>query len=185
MTHICVSELTTIGSDNGLSPGRRQTIIWTNAGILLIWPKGTNFGEMLFEIQTFSFKNIDVKMSSAKWQPYCVCLNVLTLFFSMTKLWENNGALLVIQTSQWLCGLSWSYYINQCRHIVNHTLKINITRFYMKKSFPSWKIIYWRINITIVWMKITFLLGKWLKSLHHHNLNGKFPSFLEKNRLKD
>ena len=36
VTHICVSELTTIGSDNGLSPGRRQAIIWTNAGIMLI-----------------------------------------------------------------------------------------------------------------------------------------------------
>ena len=32
-THICVGKLTIIGSDNGLSPGRRQTIIWTNAGI--------------------------------------------------------------------------------------------------------------------------------------------------------
>ena len=36
MTHICVGKLTIIGSDNGLSPGRRQAIIWTNDGILLI-----------------------------------------------------------------------------------------------------------------------------------------------------
>ena len=34
--HICVGKLTTIGSDNGLSPGRRQAIIQTNAGMLLI-----------------------------------------------------------------------------------------------------------------------------------------------------
>ena len=34
--HICVNKLIIIGSDNGLSPGRRQAIIWTNAGILLI-----------------------------------------------------------------------------------------------------------------------------------------------------
>ena len=46
VTHICVSELTIIGSDNGLSPGRRQAIIWTNAGILLIQPLGTNFNEI-------------------------------------------------------------------------------------------------------------------------------------------
>ena len=39
--HICVSDLTSIGSDNGLSPGRRQAIIRTNAGILLIRPLGT------------------------------------------------------------------------------------------------------------------------------------------------
>ena len=33
MTHIYVGNVTTIVSDNGLSPGRRQSIIWTNAGI--------------------------------------------------------------------------------------------------------------------------------------------------------
>ena len=36
VTHICVGNLTIIGSDNGLSPNRRQAIIWTNARILLI-----------------------------------------------------------------------------------------------------------------------------------------------------
>ena len=77
MTHICVSKLTIIGSDNGLSPGRRQAIIWTNAGILLIWPLGTNYSEMSIDIQTFSFKKIHFKMSSGKWRPFCLGLNVL------------------------------------------------------------------------------------------------------------
>ena len=31
VTHICVGNLTIIGPDNGLSPGRRQAIIWSNA----------------------------------------------------------------------------------------------------------------------------------------------------------
>ena len=53
VTHICVGKLIIIGSDNGLSPERRQAIIWTNAGILLIGPLETNFSEILFEIQTF------------------------------------------------------------------------------------------------------------------------------------
>ena len=53
VTHICVVKLTIIGSDNGLSPGRRQAIIWTNAGILLIGPIETNFIEILIGIQTF------------------------------------------------------------------------------------------------------------------------------------
>ena len=44
--HICISNLTIIGSNNGLSPGRRQTIIWSNAGILLTWHLGTNFSEI-------------------------------------------------------------------------------------------------------------------------------------------
>ena len=34
--HKCVNKLDIIGSDNGLSPVRRQAIIWTNAGLLLI-----------------------------------------------------------------------------------------------------------------------------------------------------
>ena len=53
MTHICVGKLTIIGSDNGLSPGRCQAIIWTNAGILLNEPLGTNFSEILIGIQIF------------------------------------------------------------------------------------------------------------------------------------
>ena len=76
-THICVGKLTIIGSDNGLSPGRRQAIIWTNAGTLLIGPLGTNFNETLIEIHTFSFKKIHLKISSGKWRPFCLGLNVL------------------------------------------------------------------------------------------------------------
>ena len=76
-THICVGELTSIGSDNGLSPGRRQAIIWTNAGILLIGPLGTNSNEIFIEIHIFSFKKIHLKMSSGKWRPFCLGLNVL------------------------------------------------------------------------------------------------------------
>ena len=64
-THICVGKLTIIASDNGLSPGRRQAIIWINAGILLIGPLGTNFNEILIETHTFSFKKMHLKMSSA------------------------------------------------------------------------------------------------------------------------
>ena len=66
VTHICVSKLTIIGSDNGLSPGRGQAIIWTNAGILLIRTLGTKFREILSEIHAFSLKKMHLKMSSAK-----------------------------------------------------------------------------------------------------------------------
>ena len=79
VTHICVGNLTIIGPDNVLSSGRRQAIIWTNAGILLIGPRGTNFSEILIGIHTFSFKKIHLKMSSAKWRSFCLGLNVLTL----------------------------------------------------------------------------------------------------------
>ena len=86
VTHICVSDLTNIGSDNGLSPGRRQAIIWTNAGVLLIGPLGTNFSKILIGIQTFSFNKLHLKKSSAKWRLFCLGLNELRLSY-----WWNNS----------------------------------------------------------------------------------------------
>ena len=77
VTHICIGNLTIIGSDNGLSPGRRQAITWTNVGLLLIGPLETNFSEMLIQIHTFLFRKIDLKMSSGKWWPFCFGLSVL------------------------------------------------------------------------------------------------------------
>ena len=79
VTHICVGNLTTTGSENGLSPGRCQAIIWTNAGILLFGPLGTNFSEIWIEFHTFSFTKMHLKMSSGKWRPFCLGLNVLTV----------------------------------------------------------------------------------------------------------
>ena len=82
-THIFVGKLNIIGSDNGLSPGRRQAIIWTNAGILLIGLLGTNLSEILIGIQTFSFRKMHLKTSSAKWRPFCLGLNELMLYSSV------------------------------------------------------------------------------------------------------
>ena len=77
VTHIWVSEIIIIASDNGLSPGRCQAIIWTNAWILLTGPLATNFSEISIGIKIFSFKKMHLKMSSAKWRPFCLGLNVL------------------------------------------------------------------------------------------------------------
>ena len=60
-----------IGSDNGLSPGRRQAIIWTNAGMLSIGPLWTNFSEIWIEIYNFSFMQTHLIISSGKWRPFC------------------------------------------------------------------------------------------------------------------
>ena len=107
VTHICVSNLTIIGSDNGLSPGRRQAIIWTNAGILLIGPLGTNFSENSIEILKFSFTKMRLNVSSAKWRPFCLGLNVLIDFICLNveakyliqwqqsiRVWRNCDVLL-------------------------------------------------------------------------------------------
>ena len=79
VTHICVGNLTIIGSDNGLSPVRRQAIIWTNAEILLIGPL-VYVSEIQIGIQTFSYKKMHLKMSSVKWRIFCLGLNVLTTY---------------------------------------------------------------------------------------------------------
>ena len=65
--HIFIRRLTIIDSDNGLSPGWRQAIIWTNARILLIGTLETHFSEMQSEINTFSCKKMHLKMLSGKW----------------------------------------------------------------------------------------------------------------------
>ena len=76
MTHVCVSKLTIIGSDNGLLPGWRQAIIWTNAGILLSGPLRTYFSEIWIEILIFlwkkvTFENVVYKMFISS-RPQCV-----------------------------------------------------------------------------------------------------------------
>ena len=75
--HICVSKLTIIGSDNDLSPGRRQAIIWTNDGILFIRTLLTNFSENLSEIHSFlihenAFENVVCEMGSISSRPQWV-----------------------------------------------------------------------------------------------------------------
>ena len=68
--HVRVSKLTTIVSDNGLLPALCQANIWTNAGILLTGPLGTNFSEILIEIYTFSVKKMHLMAILSR--PQCV-----------------------------------------------------------------------------------------------------------------
>ena len=75
--HTCVSDLTSIGSDNGLSADQCQAIIWTNTGILLNGPLETNFSGILIEIHTILSKKRHFKMTSGKWRPFCLGLNVV------------------------------------------------------------------------------------------------------------
>ena len=92
VTHICVSKLTIIGSDDGLPPGRRQAISWTNAGILLIRTLATNFSEILSEIHAFSYKKMHLKMSSAKWRPFCLGLKMLRDYLrTINSLWPSGA----------------------------------------------------------------------------------------------
>ena len=70
--------------------------IWTNAGILLTRPLETNFSEILSDIHTFSFNEIHLKMSSGKWHPFCLGLNVLNQWWHYHKFSGINLALMRI-----------------------------------------------------------------------------------------
>ena len=69
VTHIWVTKLTIICSDNG--------IIWTPAGISTIRSLGTNFNEIISQIHAFALTNKNFKMSSTGLQQFYLGPNVL------------------------------------------------------------------------------------------------------------
>ena len=93
MAHICVSKLIIIASDNGLSPARHQAIIWTNAGILLIWLLGTNFNGILFIfIQENAFENVVCEMAAILSRPECdkpQAWELPVMWDAMTFIWHH------------------------------------------------------------------------------------------------
>ena len=143
--HIWVSNLTIIGSDNGLSPGRCQAIIWTIPGILFIRPRWTNFSESLIEILTFSFKKMGLKLLTAKWRPFRLNLNVLIwppeiIVLQFPSIDKRVSESMIINSlgpsdSIW-CWRSWStlvqvmaccltapsHYLNQCWLLISKVL---------------------------------------------------------------
>ena len=87
----CMRQWSNYSSNNGLSPGRRTAIVWTNEGILLIATLATNFREILIEIHTFSSKKIHLNMSSAKWRLFSIGLNVLKLKYLLSNLTTDKS----------------------------------------------------------------------------------------------
>ena len=77
VTHICVSKLTTIGSDNGLSPGWSQAIYlnqcWNIVNSNLRNKLQWNFkGDLYSFIQVNAFENVVWKMAAIFSRPQCV-----------------------------------------------------------------------------------------------------------------
>ena len=178
MTQICVSKLATTGSVNGLSSGRRQAIIWTNAGILLIAPLGTNFSEILIKIYAFSFNTMRLKMSSGKWRPFSLGLNVLTHWGLVVPYRTSDlGATLIhvmawcqtvpsqnqywldfkCNSQQWTSVISFIKIIkfskNVCHFCVNTLLKVEtkwlpFCRWHFQIHFLAWKLLDFDSNFT-------------------------------------
>ena len=55
----------------------RYLISWTNVGLLLMGPFGAIVSEICIPMHQFSFLKMYSNMSSAKWSPSCLSLNVL------------------------------------------------------------------------------------------------------------
>ena len=89
--HICVSKSTSIGSDNGLSPDRRQAIVWTNAGILLIGPLHGSRLQWNLNRNLYRFiqENAALENIVWKWRPFCLGLNVFTTRYNVVN-WVGN-----------------------------------------------------------------------------------------------
>ena len=96
--YICISKLTIIGSDNGLSPCHRQAIIWTSAGILLILTLGTNFSAILSKsscifIKENPFGNAICEMAAILFRPQWI---------KYADMFQVNVELMFVQNSA--CG---------------------------------------------------------------------------------
>ena len=116
MTHICVRKQNIISSDCGLSPGRQQAITWTNVGILLIWPLGTNFSAVLIKIHIVLFNKLHVKMSFAKWWSYSSASVCYTRIYTS---WRQSAALniLIPECHHYFVGLPfWTFKIHSNKH---------------------------------------------------------------------
>ena len=147
--HICVSKLNIIASDNGLSPGQHQAIIWTNAGILLIKPSGTNFSEILIRIQIFSFtknvlENVVCKMAFILCRSQCVKSSVSMVFIdldnALSNYWIHNNRTNIF------------HFKNMKHSPPAHKLSQQLTWLYSFKCNPkSWKTLILMLKKTLWW----------------------------------
>ena len=127
VTHICISKLNTIASDNGLSPDRRQAIIWINAEILLIGPSGTNFSEISIEILTFSFKKIAFE------KVVCKTVSILS-----RPQWVNIWHILTRKQSEMqgcmICIVATDAMVLKHKAISNHSAASVLDRYFISNK---------------------------------------------------
>ena len=146
------TSLTIIVSGNGLSLGRRQTIIWTNAEILFIWTWGKNFSEILNEIHTLSFKKMHYKMSSEKWHQFCLCLNVLKIRCQTIQAFLIGFFHLNLTLSAFyffVCVLKNQYFRNLDMEIRIRIFNCGILVHFRQYEWCNWDSIVWRLPVKI------------------------------------
>ena len=91
------------------------TLFYQSRSVLspnLIGCSGTNFSEILIKTQYFSFTKMHLKISPAKWRPYCPGEDELTHDLSDTIWWHRSGTTLA-QVTAW-CLMAPNHYLYQC-----------------------------------------------------------------------
>ena len=151
-----------------MSPGRRQAIAWTNAGILLIGALGTNFNEILIEIYIFfqSRKSIwkcRLEPPSGKWWPLCLGLTVRIGNKSNSHVNENWNTWRMItlkpnaQTNQW--GLSAT---NLNYHCIFGSCHWKLSANFHRTNNPFFQVFILYISFRVLWRQSIFNCGKYL-----------------------
>ena len=92
--------------------GTGYTFTWPQPTVEPVW-LGTNFNEILIEIHINSFKKIHLKMSSGKWRPSYLGLNMLNTSYRKRR-------------------TCFSYIVNS--HGIDLVMPINIVRFQYQKD---------------------------------------------------
>ena len=136
-------------SYNSLSHFQHQAIIWTDATILSGGPMGTYFSEIWIKTQQFLLKKLCLKMSSAKYWPPCLSLNILN---SAIKLAVTNSHVPVCQS---ILLASMTFHWNSfclCRRFI-----ISIT---------SWE--HWTMSVQST--SLLNLLGDWSRQLNSFDI---------------
>ena len=146
--------LTIIGSDHGLSPGRRQAIIWTNAVILLIRTLGTNLSEILCEIHSFSFSKMHLKMSSATWRLFGLGLNELTHTGQGPQYFDDTFSVSRGKYDGCLCPGSCHHQDISCHNIANISWQPITCPWGQDMGFILWN----HANIYILWQLLLCLM---------------------------
>ena len=125
VTHICIGNLTIIGSNNVLVPGRRQAIISTIDGTLLMGQLGIYLCDILIKIQIFGVKKAHLKMSAAKWQTFCLILRPQSHI--RTYQWLQWGNVTNETRFKWITAIfpHWFLYLPQY-----HPVHVLVTGFH-------------------------------------------------------
>ena len=164
--YICIGNLTIIGSDDGLSPVRCQAIIWTNDGVLLIKPLGTNYSEILIEMQTLSCKKMHLKMSSGKCPPFYPCHNILTHGGrdKMADIFQTtfSNAFSLMKIYEFSIRFHWSLFLRFKSTIFQHWFRWWLGADQATSHcLNQWWFNYWRIYASLGLNELTKVLDTW------------------------